>query len=307
MIASPAPVGYRHPAYAESLREYGVPRRLPLCQGFILEREISGTNHRDAMGCYPLFSCEDWSRLPADLDAIGDGLVTLSLVPDPLSHFRVEDLDKTFDIVRHVKEHFIVGFGNRRLESIVSAQHRRKALRALRLVEIDRCETPAEYLDEWCDLYAVLAARHRLVGLSRFSRAVFAAQLRVPGIVAFRAIHRERLVGMTLWFVDGSAAYYHLGAYAAEGYQIDASFAMFWFALDALARSGVETVFLGGGAGASGQTAGLVRFKRGWATGACAAYFCAKILAPDVYAALASSASSGSRTYFPAYRADEFR
>ena len=55
--------GYAHPAYAESLAEFGVPRLLPRSGGWILERRIESFPDRDAAGCYPLFSCRDWSRL----------------------------------------------------------------------------------------------------------------------------------------------------------------------------------------------------------------------------------------------------
>jgi hypothetical protein len=61
------PSGYMHPNYAHSLREFGEPRELPGSGGWILERIIPGTPYRDAMGCYPLFACNDWSKLANDL------------------------------------------------------------------------------------------------------------------------------------------------------------------------------------------------------------------------------------------------
>ncbi len=46
--------GYLSSAYAESLAEFGRPRELAKCGGWILERKIPGTDLHDAMGCYPL-------------------------------------------------------------------------------------------------------------------------------------------------------------------------------------------------------------------------------------------------------------
>ena len=68
--------GYAHPAYAWSLQEFGCPRELPRCGGWVLERQVPGTSERDATGCYPLFACADWGRLREDLDAIGGSLLT---------------------------------------------------------------------------------------------------------------------------------------------------------------------------------------------------------------------------------------
>ena len=57
--------GYMHLGYAESLVEFGTPRELPRSGGWVLERQIPGFSYRDAMGCYPLFACQDWSQCAA--------------------------------------------------------------------------------------------------------------------------------------------------------------------------------------------------------------------------------------------------
>jgi hypothetical protein len=41
--------GYLRPGYAESL-EFGTPRELPRCGGWVLERQIPGFPDQDAMG-----------------------------------------------------------------------------------------------------------------------------------------------------------------------------------------------------------------------------------------------------------------
>src|SRR5229473_8652620 len=80
--------GYAHPGYAASLSEFGTPRLLPRSGGWILERRIPGCQERDAMGCYPLFACQHWSQLHADLDEIGSELVSVTLVTDPFGGYQ---------------------------------------------------------------------------------------------------------------------------------------------------------------------------------------------------------------------------
>jgi hypothetical protein len=75
--------GYLHPGYAESLAEFGKPRPLPRCGGHLVAREIPNTDWMDAMGCYPLFYCRDWTRLREDLEGLCDRLVS-EADPDPI-------------------------------------------------------------------------------------------------------------------------------------------------------------------------------------------------------------------------------
>jgi hypothetical protein len=72
--------GYLHPAYAASLRDWGEPLMLPRSGGWLLAREVPGTSDRDAIGCYPLFTCRNWEQLGEDIAALDDSLVAVSLV-----------------------------------------------------------------------------------------------------------------------------------------------------------------------------------------------------------------------------------
>lgn len=104
-----AVTGYGHRAYAASLAEFGAPRHLQHCDGWILEREIPGTTDRDAMGCYPLFACRDWSRVGQDLAAIDSRFVSLTLVADPFGDHTPELLAECFpDVCKPFKEHCVV-------------------------------------------------------------------------------------------------------------------------------------------------------------------------------------------------------
>lgn len=299
--------GYLHHAYAESLAEFGMPRELPHCGGWILERQIPGFPYLDAMGCYPLFSCQDWSQLDTDLEEIGNELVSLSLVADPFGAYNETHLRQCFkDVVIPFKEHFVVDL-RRPMKTFVSQHHRRNARKALRALHIEKCADPTQFLDDWMNLYANLIKRHNIRGITAFSRYAFEKQLSVPGTVAFRAVYEDKTVGMLLWYVQGELGYYHLGAHSDTGYELRASFALFWRASEYFAENGLRWLNLGADAGVEGgSTGGLSRFKCGWSTGTRIAYFCGRIFDHAKYSEIVRTKGISATDYFPAYRKGEF-
>jgi hypothetical protein len=298
--------GYAHHNYARSFAEFGNPRQLPNSQGWILERAIAGSSHRDAMGCYPLFVCPDWGRLKTDLDSIED-LVCLSLVADPFGEYDEEYLQQCFpDLAIPFKSHFVVDL-SQSPDTFVNAHHRRNARKALSELKVEECERPLEFLDDWTELYAELIRRHEITGMTTFSRESFAMQLQTPGMFAFRAILDGQTVGMLLWYAHEDRAYYHLGAYSQVGYDRRASFALFDFSIQYFAQRGFAWLNLGAGAGTDGQVdSGLSRFKRGWSNGVRTAYFCGRIFDHAKYQEVINLRQTPSTKYFPAYRVGEF-
>jgi hypothetical protein len=299
--------GYLHGLYGQSLSEFGKPRYLPESGGWILERSIPGSEARDAMGCYPLFACRHWSQLKVDLENIGDSLVCVSLVTDPFGEFAPADLKTSFpDVAIPFKEHFVVDL-SRSLDTLVNSHHRRNARKALREMRVEECETPIDLLDDWTTLYGTLIERHNITGMAAFSRESFATQLRVPGIVVFRAVHQDATVGMLLWYGQSNRAYYHLGAYNSRGYELGASFALFDYSIRYFAEHGFAWLNLGSGSGISTSAEqGLSRFKRGWSTGVRTVYFCGRILDRQRYQQILEMRRLPPTRYFPAYRAGEF-
>ncbi len=252
------------------------------------------------MGPYPLFGCADWSGIPADLQQIDDAIVSLVLVVDPLARIAQSELVRTFP--HHVvalKRHLIRDLDE---PARPPAHHRRHIRRAADAVEVEVCAEPLEQLDDWMRLYGGLVRRHGLTGVRAFSREAFRRQLALPGMIAARAERHGVTVGMTLWFEDAPNAYYHLGAYSREGYEVSASYALFAVILERLRERGVRWVDLGGAAGTESANDGLVRFKSGWATGDRIAHLCGHILNRPVYERLADGSASA---WFPAYRADD--
>ncbi len=299
--------GYMHPGYVESLAEFGTPRELPRCRGWILERHIPGFPYRDGMGCYPLFACQDWSQLQHDLEEIRDGLVCLFMVTDPFGHHCASCLHECFkDVVIPFKEHFVIDLKNS-IDTFVCNHHRRYARKALRNLCVEICDKPEQFVKIWVDLYANLIKTRNINGIQAFSRTAFAKQLSIPGIVMFRAVCEEKTVGMLLWYIQEEVGYYHLGAYSPVGYNLHASFALFWFAIDYFATNGVRWLNLGAGAGIGSQgTDGLSRFKRGWSTGTHTAYFCGRIFDHAKYSEIVRAKGISATDYFPAYREGEF-
>jgi hypothetical protein len=299
--------GYLHQSYAESLREFGSPLALPCSGGWLLAREIPHTDSRDAMGCYPLFACHDWSQLNADLEELANDLVAVSLVTDPFGGFDADHLHKCFpDLMKPFKEHFVVDL-EQPPESFVHPHHLRNARKALKHVNVEQCLQPLDFLDDWVTLYQTLVEKHHITGITAFSRSSFAAQLSVPGMIAFRAVENTTTAGMLLWYEQDNRAYYHLGAYSDRGYEVGASFALFDHALRYFCSRQFKWLNLGAGAGAGDSDSGLTRFKRGWSNGVRTAYFCGRIFSRDKYQQLVEVTRTGATGYFPAYRFGEFK
>lgn len=299
--------GYLHENYAHSLAEFGTARQLPQSGAWILERAISGSSHRDAMACYPLFCCRDWSKLQDDLDNIGQDLISLSIVTDPFGNYSEAGLKACFpDKVIPFKQHFIIDL-QQPVDELLSTNHRRNIRRALSIVEVEICLQPMQYLEEWVALYDHLIERHDITGMRRFSANAFREQFKTPGLTVFRAHQDGKTVGMILWFQHGEVGYYHLAAYNGAGYDAKASFALFQHAIEHFSQAGLRYLNLGAGSGVqSGRQDGLTRFKSGWSTGTRTAYFCGRVFDPGRYTEIRIAKGMETSNYFPAYRQGEF-
>lgn len=295
-----------HPDYAASLREFGKPRLLPRSGSWILERSIGDLGYKDAMGCYPIFCCLNWDGLRADLDELSDELVSISMVVDPFGPCTEEALRACFeDKVVRFKQHFVADL-RRPTADIVSHHHHYYAKRALKTVRVERCDDPSKFLNEWIGLYGNLIARHNLSGIKAFSRSAFTAQLSVPGIVVFRAVHGLETVGAHLWYVQGDIVYSHLAATNRQGYELGAAYALYITALETFSKH-AHWINFGSGAGVNpDESDGLARFKKGWSTETLPTYFCGRIFNREKYNQALLARAEQDNDYFPAYRRGEF-
>lgn len=297
--------GYLNQAYAHSLSEFGNPRLLPQSQGSILEREILESSYRDAMGCYPLFFCQNWSGLSADLENIGNDLVSLSLVADPFGEYDLLELQRCFkDIFVPFKTHYIVDL-KIPMNQNVSAHHRYYARKANRTANIFCSEKPSLLLKQWCNLYDVLVERHGITGIKAFSKKSFEKQMTIPGITVFCSEREDKINGMQLWYTIGNKAYHHLSAYSPEGYRLRVSYGLLGFAMHWFESIGLRWLDLGGVANTSDSNDGLAKFKSGWTKLTRKAFFCGRIFNHEVYNTLLKKTQTFSIKYFPAYRNGE--
>ena len=299
--------GYLHHDYADALSEFGRPIALNKSKGWLLKRQIPFTPFYDSMGCYPLFACQDWPSLDADFQELEPELVCLSAVTDPFGDYDEDCLRHCFkDVIRPFKQHYVINLIVP-LKSYVRDQHQRYAKRALQNVQIDLVENPILLASEFTSLYSILIKKHSIKGIPAFSRESLTKQLKVPGIVLFQARHNDAIVGMILWYLDREFGYYHLGAYSDLGYELRASFALFWFAIEYFASTGLNWLNLGAGAGIKkNSTDGLSQFKRGWSNETRAAYFCGRILNGSRYTEIIKAKKIPETDFFPAYRIGEF-
>jgi len=297
-----ASVGYNGPAYAQALAHVGYPRLLVASGGWCLIRAITGTSWHDAVGPYPFLTCRDWAGLPADLEDLAADAITATFVTDPLGAASIGILKRAFpDLCRPYKEHAVADLGGCPT-AVWSSHHKRNVARGLRETEVTLCEQPHVWLDDWIELYAELIDRHEITGPAAFSAASFRLQFSIDGLLVVRASQGGKTLGMTLWFVDGDRAYYHLGAVNEHGRHLRAMFAMFAIAFEELGRRGVTRVCLGAGAGTHAASTGLERFKRGWVSRTVPAYLCGRILDREACSKACSLAGTKHDRFFPPYR-----
>ncbi len=297
--------GYQHKTYAQSFEEFGTPIHLAKSDSWILTQDIPGTAFRDAIGCYPIFCCSDWSFLAADLTKQNDSIISLTMVTDPFGKYDQACLKKCFpSLVIPFKQHHVVELSQNR-DLFVHPHHKKKARKALQAVSAEPLSPSDTLLVEWIGLYDNLIARHHIRGISAFSTRSFATQFRVPGLVIFRAEYEADCVGMILWYVMGDVAYYHLGAYNDAGYRFKASFALFWESIVYFKELGLRWLSLGAGAGKQQREDGLTRFKSGWANCTRTAYLCGRIFNQTAYEELVEKRRQMDTKFFPAYRSQE--
>lgn len=294
-----------HPRYARSHEEFGTPRELPRCRGWILERRIPGFSDIDAMGCYPLFACRDWSQLHLDIEDLGNELVSLALVTDPFGDYDEPYLRRCFpDVVIPFKEHYVVDLEKPR-NKVVSKHHRYEVRKALRQVSVHVHPNPPEFLDVWMDLHRRLIAQHNIKGIVAFSRSAFAEQLSTPGMVVLWAGYRDEPVAAILHYLQDDVAYAHILGCTNIGYEQGALYALIGSAIDTFTGSVHWLDIMGVPGAEDAGSEGLRQFKRGWTRETRTAWFCGRILNRERYAEIVRATGTSQARYFPAYRDGE--
>jgi len=286
---------YADPAYVVALMpEDGKALAVPAWGNAVLVRPIANGGY-DAAGSYPLMPFAGMSDIPAGLEQLRrHGLVSVSMVPDPLASPDTDRLKRHFGHVKPFKSHLII----EAIRAYAPVKHHRERIRrGYRRCRIERGPL-AGWLSDWQQLYAGLVAHRQIKGMADFPSRYFTHLTHIPQLEAFAAFVGEELCGMTLWFAYQGVVYNHLTACNATGYANGAAFALYDAAITHFGDSGV--INLGGGAGTSGgDDGGLFAFKQGFATGTVTAYICGAVLDAKAYEALSHTPVTD---FFPAYR-----
>jgi hypothetical protein len=254
------------------------------------------------MSPYPFLSCRSWPALCGDLAELPSDLVSLTIVSDPFGD--ITGLRACVDDIRRFKGHHVADTSVPMTER-VWRHHRRLARRGSRTNTVEVLERPADHLAEWLGVYANVVDRHAPGGIRAYSPVALERQLRVPGLVAFRARDGGETTGMTLWFMQGEVAYRHLVATSPAGRATAAMHALDWFASEWFTGRCAWLHFGAVPGPIDRPGSGLDAYKRGWCTHLLPNYLARTVLDRQAYDALAAATPSTGVDYFPAYRARE--
>jgi hypothetical protein len=263
----------------------------------LLTRPIPETKWLDALGCYPLSVFGQRPDLKAGLERLRQaGLVSVALVPDPVTSPAPEVLADAFEVCRPFKTHYLI---DREAGPVRFAKnHRwsvRKSLKNCSFEPIDLHEN----LEVWQKLYAYTVSRHGVTGIQDFAPSYFRELAGMPEVTALAARHRGEIVAIILWVRSGDIVYAHLEGGSPEALQTQATYGLIAAANEHFADCRI--IHLGGAAGLDAEAGdGLAHFKRGFANRQVTAYFCGSCLQIDRYTALAGAQPPTS--FFPAYR-----
>lgn len=266
-------------------------------QTALLTRSIPETNWFDALSCYPLTVFGQRPELKAGLERLRQAdLVSVALVPDPLTSPSPEALAEVFELCRPFKTHYLI---DRDAGPVRFAKNHRWSVRQAG----KHCSFEAidlrENLEVWLALYRHTVARHQASGIYHFAPAYFRALAEMPVVTALAARHEGEIVAIILWVRDGDVVYAHLEGGSPAAYRTYATYGLIAAADEHFADCRI--IHLGGAAGQEPEKRnGLAHFKRGFANREVTAYFCGSCLDPARYATLIGD--QPHPTFFPAYR-----
>ena len=270
---------------------------LPEWQTALLKRSIPGTEWFDALSCYPLTLFGQGADLAGGLERLREsGLVSVALVPDPLTSPPTESLSAAFEICRPFKTHYLI---DRDAGPVHFAKNHRWSVRqAQKRCSFEQIDL-AEYFEVWLELRRHTVARHQATGMHDFAAAYFRALAQMAAVTALAARHEGEIVAIILWVRNRDTVYAHLEGGSPAAYRTYATYGLIAAANEHFADCRV--IHLGGAAGVEEEEkSGLAHFKRGFANREVTAYFCGSSLDAARYATLIGE--QPHPTFFPAYR-----
>jgi hypothetical protein len=286
---------YATPVYAESFGMGHID--VPEWRTSLLVRPIPNTPWSDALGCYPLTALHRDADLAAGLDRLrAAGLVSVALVPDPLTGPSTEALTAAFPVCRPFKTHYLI---DREAGPVrFGYSHRNKVQRSYRALTITATDIRRND-SEWIRTYQHTVERHGVTGIANFAPSYFAALGCMTEATVVAAFREERMVAMMVWVRSGDIAYAHIGGASDVGHKF---YAMYGIVATATTHfADCRVLHLGGVAGNTDDgDDGLAFFKKGFANRQAAASLCGAVLDEHRYGLL--TAGRPQAAFFPEYR-----
>lgn len=261
-------------AYARALAQPGVePLYVAGWGTHVLVREGHG-GARQATGVRPYASLDPDCDVQAGLDELrAAGIVSVSLITDPMWCPELPVLQAAFNTCRSFKENYFV---DREAEKVqIRKRHRNMINRARKIGEIR--EIPlAEHLPRYLELYRRNVADREIA--QPFDDSYFERLAGVDGVRTIAVVVEDEIVTMTLWLRHEDILYFYDGASSATGFAIAASYAAFAYAVETAVEC--RYVFFGGSSDFRDElTDGLAVFKRGFSNSSAPSYLCSATLA----------------------------
>lgn len=260
----------------------------------LVKRVIPNTEYFDISSVYPF--------LGTNLDKyhyIPEEAVSATIITNPIGG-SIELGSNPNKVI--YKSHSVVNLAEYDFKNLPE-NHKRNIKKSNVYVEV--ATNPIDWLPSVDHTYKNLIRKHNITGLTAYNRQQLATLLQVPGAVLFIGSDvansdycgRGEIVNYTLFYVMGNDAYYHFSCQTDFGYQLNSNFALMHQALLFFKNLGLDRVEIG--AVPDGGSAGLARFKQGFATHQVNNYIEKRILRPDIYDILSKDKQGD---YFPLYR-----
>lgn len=141
-------------------------------------------------------------------------------------------------------------------------------------------------------------------GINSLSREEINRLLQVPGMVALRATHQGKTVGMHLEFHQGDIVFGHFASYAPDAYGLNVSTLLHVCEIEYFSDK-ARWIDWGGVPGLADEKNGLSQFKMSFSNTTRIAFLCGSVMNRPVYEHLSASCTDANTSYFPAYRAGE--
>ncbi len=270
--------------------------RIPEWDSYVLVRETrSGRPH--ATGIRPITPLDPQSDVEGGLEALRRaGIVSVSLVADPMWCPDPSVLRGAFDICQRFREHYFV---DREAPVRYHKRHRRRLSEARRAGAVEELQL-ADHLGRWHELYGQNVANRRIS--EPFTAEYFEQLSTLPTLRTIAVLVGDEIVTMTLWLQHEDTLYLHDSASDSLGFAISGAYAAHAHVIERTTHW--RYALLGGSAGVDDERLdGLAMFRRGFSNGSVFSWFCSSTLtAPARPRRIARSDEPGLSTLAAGHR-----